>query len=171
MYHAGLLFGLLTGILIGAAVLVLLFKKKVLSMEFDERQERARGKAFQYGFFTLMICLYVYGVSEMALGRWCDALAGVTLCIAIGVGVFAVTCILRDAYLSLKEKPRQVMTMFALIAFFNLGLGGLYLSSGGLVEDGVLTYRAVNPILGAMALAILIVYIVNFLLRSREEDE
>lgn len=171
MYHAGLLFGLLTGILIGVAVLVLLFKKKVLSMEFDERQERARGKAFQYGFFTLMICLYVYGVSEMALGRWCDALAGVTLCIAIGVGVFAVTCILRDAYLSLKEKPRQVMTMFALIAFFNLGLGGLYLSSGGLVEDGVLTYRAVNPILGAMALAILIVYIVNFLLRSREEDE
>lgn len=171
MYHAGLLFGLLTGTLVGIAVLVLLFKKKVLNMEFDERQQRARGKAALYGFTTLLVVLYIYGISEIALGRWCDALAGVSLCIAIGLGVFAVTCILNDAYLGLKEKPRQIMTMFALVTFFNLGLGGLYLSSGGLVVDGVLTYRVANPVLGFMALAILLVYIVNFLLRDREQAE
>lgn len=171
MYQAGLLFGIFVGILISAAVLVLLFKKKVLSMEFDERQERARGKAFQYGFFTLLTVLYAYGVSEAVLGRWCDSLAGVTLCIAIGVAVFAVTCILKDAYLSLREKPRQIMTMFALIAILNLTLGGMYLYSGGLVQDGILTFRAVNPIVGLMVLVILVVYIVNFLLRDREGEE
>ncbi len=63
MYHAGLLFGLLTGILVGIAVLVLLFKKRVLNMEFDERQERARGKAALYGFITLLVVLYIYGIS------------------------------------------------------------------------------------------------------------
>ncbi len=171
MYHAGLMFGLLTGMVIGIAVLVVLFKKKVLNMEFDERQERARGKAALYGFVTLLVVLYLYGISEIALGRWCDALAGVTLCIAAGIGVFAVTCILKDAYLSLKEKPRQVMTMFALISIANLALGGMYLWSGVLVEDGVLTFRAVNPVLGLTTLVILIVYIVNFLLRDREEAE
>ena len=171
MYHAGLVCGLLMGILAGVLAVFLLFKKAILSMEFDERQERARGKAFQYGFFTLMIVLYVYGVSEMVLGRWCDTLTGVTLCVAAAVSVFAITCILKDAYLSLKEKPRQIMTLFTLIAVFNLGIGGIYLWSGDLVENGVLTFRATNPIVGLMVLLILVVYIVNFLLRDREEEE
>jgi len=39
------------------------------------------------------------------------------------------------------------------------------------VEDGMLTFRAVNPILGVEVLVILIVYIVNHLLRNREETE
>lgn len=171
MYHTGLLFGLLCGLFVGFLVLVVLFKKKVLSMEFDERQELARGKAATYGFFTLMISLYVYAVSEMVFGRWCDAMAGVTLCIAVAISVFAIACILKDAYLSLKEKPRQIMTMFTIIAVLNLGLGGAYLFSGDLVEDRILTFRAVNPVVGLMTLVVLIVYIVNFLLRGREEAE
>lgn len=169
-YHMGVLFGILVGIIAAAALLAFLFKKKVLDMHFDERQERARGKAFQYGFFTLMIAAYVYGTSDVVLGRWCDVLTGVTLCVAAGICVFAITCILKDAYLSLREKPRTVMTMFALLTVVNLGFGGMYAYSGDLVEDGVLTFRAVNPIIGFATLVILIVYIVNHLLRSREEE-
>ena len=151
--------------------MVLLFKKKVLDMHFDERQERARGKAFQYGFFSLLVALFTYGLSDILLGHWCDALAGVSFCAALVLCVFAITCILKDAYLSLREKPRQIMTMFLLLAAVNLGIGGVYLCSGELVENGVLTFRAVNPIMGAAILVILLVYIVNYLLRDREEAE
>lgn len=171
MYHAGLVFGFFIGILAGILALAMLFKKKVLNMEFDERQERARGKAFQYSFFTLLVCLYVYGVSDMALGRWCDSLAGVTICIAISMAVFAITCILKDAYLSLKEKPRRIMVLFTLITAANLAFGGMSLHSGQLMEGGILTFRSANLILGFATLLILIVYIVNFLLSSREEAE
>ena len=170
LHHAGVFVGLAAGLLAGLAFIMSLFKKKVLDMHFDERQERARGKAFQYGFFTLLIAAYAYGVSDVLLGRWCDVLTGVTLCIALALCVFAVTCILKDAYLSLREKPRTVMTMFALISAMNLGFGVMYALSGGLVEDGVLTFRAVNPVIGFVTLVILIVYIVNHLLRSREEE-
>ena len=170
LYHAGVFFGLMVGLLAGIAFIMFLFKKKVLDMHFDERQERARGKAFQYGFFTLLIAAYAYGISDVLLGRWCDVLMGVTLCIALALCVFAVTCILKDAYLSLREKPRTVMTMFALLSTINLGFGGMYALSGDLVEDGVLTFRAVNPIIGAAILVILIVYIVNYLLRPRDEE-
>ena len=170
LYHAGVFFGLMVGLLAGIAFIMFLFKKKVLDMHFDERQERARGKAFQYGFFTLLIAAYAYGISDVLLGRWCDVLTGVTLCIALALCVFAVTCILKDAYLSLREKPRTVMTMFALLSTINLGFGGMYALSGDLVEDGVLTFRAVNPIIGAAILVILIVYIVNYLLRPRDEE-
>ena len=169
-YHAGLALGILVGVIAASGLLAFLFKKKVLDCHFDERQERARGKAFQYGFFTLLIAAYAYGVSDVLLGRWCDVLTGVTLCIALALCVFAVTCILKDAYLSLREKPRTVMTMFVLISAVNLGFGVLYALSGDLVEDGVLTFRAVNPIIGAAVLVILIVYIVNYLLRPRDEE-
>ena len=169
-YHAGLALGISAGILAGLLVVALLFKKKVLDMHFDERQERARGKAFQYGFLTLITAVYAYGVSDIVLGRWCDVLTGVTICLAVSLCVFAVTCILKDAYLSLREKPRTVMTMFVLISAVNLGFGVLYALSGDLVEDGVLTFRAVNPIIGVVTLVILIVYTVNHLLRDREEE-
>ena len=170
LHHAGVFVGLAAGLLAGLAFIMSLFKKKVLDMHFDERQERARGKAFQYGFFTLLIAAYAYGISDVLLGRWCDVLTGVTLCIALALCVFAVTCILKDAYLSLREKPRTVMTMFALLSTINLLFGGMYALSGDLVEDGVLTFRAVNPIIGAAVLVILIVYIVNYLLRPRDEE-
>jgi len=170
-YKFGVLVGIIAGLLVGIALVALLFHKKVLDMHFDERQELARGKAYQYGFFTLLSCLFAYGVSDLALGRWCDALAGVTFCAAAGLGVFAVTCILKDAYLGLREKPRQVMIMFALIAIINLGFGFMSCISGGLVENGVLTFRAVNPILGAEVLVILIVYMVNHLLRNQRDAE
>jgi len=170
-YKSGAAVGIALGLLVGLGFVAYLFHKKILDMQFDERQERARGKAYQYGFFTLLACLFVYGASDLALKRWCDTLTGVTICAAAGLGVFAVTCILKDAYLSLREKPRQVMVLFALIAAVNLGFGLMYYISGELVEDGVLTFRAVNPILGFEVLVILIVYIVNHLLRNREETE
>ena len=169
-YHAGLALGIPAGILAGLLVVALLFKKKVLDMHFDERQERARGKAFQYGFLTLITAVYAYGVSDIVLGRWCDVLTGVTICLAVSLCVFAVTCILKDAYLSLREKPRTIMTFFALLSIVNLGFGVMYHISPGLTENGVLTFRAVNPIMGAATLVILVVYIVNHLLRPRDEE-
>ena len=170
-YHAGIAVGLAAGIVAGLIFVAFLFKKKVLDCHFDERQELARGKAFQYGFFTLLISDYVYALSDMILGRWCDVLTGITICLAVSLCVFATTCILKDAYLSLREKPRVVMTMFALLTLINLGFGGAHAVSGDLIEDGVLTFWAVNPIIGVATLVILIVYIVNHLLCSRGEEE
>ena len=167
-YRMGVVVGLASGLLVGLLVVVLLRRRKVLDFTFDERQERARGVAFKYAFFTLLVSVFLYGVSEMAVGRWCDAMAGGCLCIAVSITVFAVICILKDAYLGLKERPRQIMTLFALIALVNLGLGAVQASRAGLLEDGVLSFRVVNPVMGVMMLVVLAVYIVNFLLRDRE---
>lgn len=168
--RAGIVAGLTVGLAVGVLVVALLFRKKVLDCTFDERQERARGVAFKYGFFTLMGSIFLYGASDLAVGRWCDALAGGSLCLAAGILVFAVTCILKDAYLSLREHPRQIMTLFVLLSLCNLGLGVLQAAHGKLVEDGILTFRVVNLVVGIMTLAILMVYIVNFLLRDRETE-
>lgn len=163
--------GLIVGLAVGTSVVVLLFRKKVLDMTFDERQERARGKAFQYAFFTLAGCIVVYGLLDSVGFRWCDTLTGCIICLCMGLTVFAITCILNDAYLSLKEQPGKVMTTLVVIGFANLVIGATYLMHGKLVEDGILTIRAVNLICGIMVLVVLVVYAVNCLLAQREEAE
>ena len=172
MEHSlGYIFGLLVGILVGVGIVALLFKLKVMDLTFDERQERARGQAYKYGFWTLLTCLLLYGFSDQIFGRWCDVLVGAILCIAAALMVFASVCIVKDAYLSLKEKPRAVLTTLTIVAALNLAIGVMNWKSGRVVEDGILTSGGVNGICGFMALVILVVYLVNYLLAKREDGE
>ena len=67
-YNFGLLTGVLVGALVGLGMIALLFRLKVMDLTFDERQERARGQAYKYGFWTLITCLLLYGFSDMVLG-------------------------------------------------------------------------------------------------------
>ena len=170
-YNLGMLVGVLAGTLVGVGIIALLFKLKVMDLTFDERQERARGQAYKYGFWTLVICLLLYGFSDMALGRWCDVIAGVMLCVAAAMVMFASVCIVKDAYLSLKEKPRTVMTMLTVVSILNLVIGVMNWKNGRVMEDGILTFAAVNGICGAMVLVILVIYVANYLLGRREAGE
>ena len=170
-YNFGILAAVLVGALVGLGIIALLFRLKIMDLTFDERQERARGQAYKYGFWTLLTCLLLYGFSDMVLGRWCDVITGVMLCVAVAMVVFASVCIVKDAYLSLKEKPRQVMTLLTVISILNLGIGFMNWKHGQVVKDGVLTYSAVNGICGVMILTILVVYVVNYLLAKREAGE
>ena len=167
----GYVFGLVFGIALGFAIVALLFRKKVLDMTFDERQERARGKAYQYGFFTLAGCVIVYGVMDSVFGSWCDTLTGNMICFCVALIVFAAVCIWNDAYLSLRENPRKVMTVFVLVTICNLAIGVINVINGTAVENGRLVSGSVNLIIGVTTLVILVIYLVNYLLAGREEAE
>lgn len=165
-----MLAGILVGIAVAIAIIAILLKKRVLNLPFDERQERARGVAFKHGFFTLMICVAAYGMLDMTIGPWCDTITGCSLCICIALTVFAVTCIRRDAYLSLNENPKQIITLFTFLAAFNLGFGVMYIIHGELLEDGVLTFRVCNLLAGVMLLVILAVYLAKYLSDRGSEE-
>ena len=60
--------GICCGMIIGLVVVALLFKKKVLDVTFDERQERIRGMAYKYAFFTLMIAVTAHWIWPWAAG-------------------------------------------------------------------------------------------------------
>ena len=170
-YNFGILAAVLVGALVGLGIIALLFRLKIMDLTFDERQERARGQAYKYGFWTLLSCLLLYGFSDQIFGRWCDVLVGAMLCIAAALLVFASVCIVKDAYLSLKEKPRAVMTLLTVVSILNLGIGIMNWKHGRVVEGGVLTFGSVNGICGVMTLVILVVYLVNYLLAKREDGE
>ena len=172
MEHSlGYIVGIVVGILVGVGIVALLFKLKVMDLTFDERQERARGQAYKYGFWTLLTCRRLYVCSDMGLGRWCDGRVGAMLCVAGSLMVFASVCIVKDAYLSLKEKPRTVMTMLTVVSILNLVIGVMNWKNGRVMENGILTFAAVNGICGAMVLVILVIYVANYLLGRREAGE
>lgn len=162
--------GLGAGLVVSVFIVALLFRVKVLDMRFDERQERARGVAFRYGFYTLAACLLAYGFSDLVC-HWCDALVGCVLCLFAGIAVLAVTAIRRDAYLGLYERPRRIMVLFAVIAAVNLAIGVLHLLEGGVVVNGILTFRVVNLLVGVLAAVILAAYALRCLEQQENGEE
>ena len=170
-YRMGLLCGMLAGVIVGLLFIVLMKHRKVIDCHFDERQERARGKAFKYGFFTLAVLVCLYGVLDIIIGVPCDTLAGTFLCFAAAMTVFAAVCIREDAYLSLYEKPKKVMALFAGLAAFNLAVGAGYFLDGTMVEEGVLTFRVCNLAVGVMLLVIMGIYAVHLRRQRGEEAE
>ncbi|MBQ2997063.1 MAG: hypothetical protein IJE22_07540 [Oscillibacter sp.] len=170
-YKMGLFFGVLAGALAGLLFVALMKHKKVIDCHFDERQERARGQAFKYAFFTLAVAVICYGALDTIFTLPCDTLTAVFLCFCLTMVVFAVVCIRKEAYLSLYEKPGQVMMLFGVIAAFNIGIGAIYLMEGTMVENGVLTFRACNLIVGVMMLVIMGIYALHISSSGEEEAE
>ena len=95
----------------------------------------------------------------------------VAIIVAAALIVFGSVCIVKDAYLSLKEKPRTVMTLLAVVSVLNLAIGAMNWKNGRVFRDGILTYSAANGICGAITLTILVVYVVNYLLAKQEAGE
>lgn len=98
--------------------------KEVRKMnDYDERQILARGRAFMWGFFSLMICLMVYGLTDMLIEPWCDTLTGCIICICVSLIVFAVICIRQDAFAGIGQKRKRNLTVLLVLTAANLLFG------------------------------------------------
>ena len=126
------LLGVVVGVIFALGVFFIsmyLHKKKHPNTgKYDERQMLGRGKAFQAGFFTLLIAGAVCNVwdflSPLPGGSFLWNI-GVLL---LGVTVFAVTAIHFDAYIGIYDSPRRFLTMGAcfIFAMAAIGLGNLH---------------------------------------------
>lgn len=138
--------------------------------DYDERQILARGRAFMWGFFSLMICLMVYGLTDMLIEPWCDTLTGCIICICVSLSVFAVICIRQDAFAGIGQKRKRNLTVLLVLTAANLLFGVSHIIDGDLLRDGLLSFRSVSLIVGATTGLVLLVYWFHGL-RDRGETE
>lgn len=138
--------------------------------DYDERQILARGRAFMWGFFSLMICLMVYGLTDMLIEPWCDTLTGCIICICVSLIVFAVICIRQDAFAGIGQNRKRNLTILLVITLANLLFGVSHIIDGDLLRGGVLSFRSVSLIVGATTGLVLLVYWFHGL-RDRGETE
>lgn len=170
--------GIVTGIAVAVLLVVLmavLFRKQggmgFGRARYDERQQLARGKAFQAGFFTVLIYELLYAFGDLMGLRWTVHFTGVMIGLFLGVAVFGAVAICKDAYLSLNEKPRGWMVLWAIIILANGACVANQIAHRELIRDGMLTADWLNALCGGLFVVILVAQLLHSARVRREEME
>lgn len=139
---------------VSAAFVVILFciihlgiKAKRATPKYDERQIAARGKAFEVGFCTFVICNAALAIADCFDIHWAASTAiEAFLIILIAIGMFSVTAIIKDAYFGLNENSRSSIGLLALVAVLNLIVGMESVISGDepFLENGKAGHAVLN---------------------------
>lgn len=136
--------------------------------EFDERQMLIRGRAFQYGFFAMLLFNTVYTLLVLDRPLMVDGLSGL-LSMFFGLMVFAVACIRRDAMFAVGKKPRTYVLIWVVTVLAQIPVSAKNLAEGRVMENGLLTFHALPLASAACFMVILAATLLKLL--SAEKDE
>lgn len=164
----GLLAGVAFGVLVTLVLLRLINKNRSLKTEYDEMQQMVRGRAYMYGFYTILVFEAIMGIVETIGPIPAEPLVKHFLGIALGVTVQAVYSIWNDAYIGLNtERGRYGITM-VFIGLVNFVMAVFAWKEGRMVINGVLQPSFANFLVFLMFVVIGTAF---FLKRSAEREE
>ena len=141
--------------------------------EYDERQKLVNGKAYEYGFYTMLaLCVtYIFawftGVADEFLSPGV-AVALITLIVAAVVGIYNVV---NDGYIAVNAYEGRVIAALSGILAVNIlaTIGGI--RTGRLIEDGKLGLSSVNAFCGLLMLALIVAIVIKKACNKREDDD
>ena len=158
---------------IGIIVWVMIRRRKNCTQKYDEMQLKIRAKGYKISFFTalLMLCVLTVLVECNMLGIVTPGFAAYTA-LMVSVTVFAIYCILHDAFLAVRGNPKQHLLLFGIIVILEGFTTIRYLIKGELLEGGLLTFGSGAPLVMFICfLAILITLIVKTVRNGKEAEE
>ena len=173
MYNEARMFGVATGIAVGLVLALIIIRTinrdKKLMTEYDEMQKLARGQAYKYAFYAVMI--YEALVCWLSMGVELPAEQSVIhfFGIFIGITVQACYCIWKDAYVGLNTNLKRYIIMMTIASLINLFTAFMAWRNGELFVDGKFQLQTINLLCGLMFAAIGAVGLVKKL-ADREED-
>ena len=165
----GLGIGIVVGILLCVVIFKFFNKDNKVKTKYDEMQERQRGRAYMYSFWTLagletLVCLVqLAGVKFLS-----DPFTANVTCIIIAALVHASYSIEHDAYIGLNTNSTRFTAVCIAIGIFNAVIGILQIARGTLVHDGVLQAPFANIL---VAITFIIIGIQMFFKSKREKTE
>ncbi len=139
LYPAGVFSGISFLFLFSSLLYLILWKKKRIMVQFDERQVKSRGDCFSISFFVLVGCLIIDGMIRFHFDiEWSSYFVGTFTWIMVAIGVFAILAIWKDAYTS-SEKNRMKFGIFLIvIGILDFGIGlGMGLLDGFIVDKKI----------------------------------
>ncbi|MBE6908812.1 MAG: hypothetical protein E7474_04265 [Ruminococcaceae bacterium] len=172
-YEMGLGVGILAGLAIYAVFTLAVRKKTGCAREYDERQIAAQGKAAKAAMFTHMAfaaaCIAYYAGWEPT---WLDVPTAMFFGLALSIGVYAVHCILHDAYFSISRSPRYTLWALAAVAVLQFLNVGRHVTAEGLLPDGRLDLIVgMSLACGALMLVVLATALIKLTMDRRGERE
>ena len=143
--------------------------------QFDERQLLARNKAFKYSFIITLIFAAVYMFTNVFELNWAPAYIQFGLLIVIGMTVFAVVCIFKDAYVAINYKKNIYTYIVSVIALsaIHLYVYGRSIASGkpNLFTSGTCSEDSIYLFSGLMFISIGISLIIKKAIDKKGEAE
>ena len=169
---AGMIVGIAVAIIIVKGLLRFTKKNKKEKFTYDERQKAARGEAYKYAFFTLVIYNAAYGIFDMATGiKWTENLTGMMLGVCLAVLVHVVYSIWHECYFSMNEEPKKVLIIFGVICLVNVLIAVVQGLDGELIENGMLTNNLANLVVSVMFGVIMITLAAKWISKKNEIEE
>lgn len=170
-YAIGLLIGVIVGVIIAALLVRYMNRDKKLKTQYDEMQQKARGKAFCYAFYTVIILealLIFTSLFELRLPMT-DAVLHFTI-IVIGILVLAAYCIWHDAYIGLNTNMKRYAIVLIIAGAINLFSGITAIANGRMVADGQLQTPFINLLCAIMLIIVGILMFIKKEVDSGEEE-
>lgn len=171
-YVLGLFLGLLVGFGGVALVYTLVYRKHGKPV-YDERQTLAQNKAFKGAFCTLA----VYTVAGSLCIDMCKELFERTMVFALlglllSVTVYAVLCIIGDAYVALNKNTRAYVLLFAGLFLVTASACGIRWATGEPpIKDGVIGVMSLMLASALMALTVCVSLLVHSARQARITDD
>ena len=159
--------GFVCGLIIGLILVVLLFRyantDKKIKTEYDERQEKVRGKAYKYAFYTalavqaLLCCASICQI-EIPIEDYILHFIGILFgCLTLGS-----YCIWNDVYWGLNNNHKRYGFIFAFAIIINiLAIIGPAMTGFLFEEDGKMGVPALNIVVIIMMSVFGIEYLIK----------
>lgn len=140
--------------------------------KYDERQIAAQGQAYKWAFFSMCVYYLLYvcicGAADLV---WCDPFLGAFLGVILGVTVFAVICVMRDAYVAPDQSKTSVLVPINVICVSQGLIGVTHLIQGTVIENGVLSVDSLQLFGLLMGMIVDAAFLVKRRMERREEQE
>ena len=165
--------GLMVGVIVMIVTCSLSRKKQKTECEYDEMQLKIRAKGYQIGFYTALLLMMIL-ILLLELNWLTVVTPGFAMFTAllINVTTFAVYCILKDAFLSIRGKANSYFWISGIIIAIEGFVTVRHIIDGDMLENGKLAFGNGAPALtGICFLAILITLIVKTVRNRKEADE
>ena len=168
--------GFVVGLIVGLVLVVIFFKiantDKKIKSEYDERQQRIRGKAYKYAFYTMiMYHVFKIGLSFTGISIPVEPYVSEFFGIFLGCTVLGAYCVWNDVYWGLNNDKKRYFIIFGICLLLNLIPVVMPALSGEFERDGIGGAPMMN-ILVIIMMAILIIEMgIKHLIDKNKEDE
>ncbi len=140
--------GVAVGVIVGLVNCVVLFRfmnrdKKIFT-KYDERQSVARGKAYMYAFWAMMIAVLIIILLDTAGITVANRFTTDFFAIFVGIIVQVTYSIWNDAYYGINTNKKRFIIVSIVAALFNLipVIGSI--KGGNFIENGVVSDFGTN---------------------------
>ncbi|MBR5377076.1 MAG: hypothetical protein IK139_07315 [Lachnospiraceae bacterium] len=151
MKGTGYAIGIVVGIVLTLFLIRIWNKDGKMKTRYDEMQEKTRGKAYMYGFWTIMsveAVLVVIISSDIRMPF--DQISLHIIPILIGITVQASYSIWNGAYMGMNTNIKRFAIISTAVALVNILCAAGAFAGGGMMKDGVFEFPIINLFIGVM---------------------